>query len=528
MPMVLASDAVVSDEELIGDPTEGALVVLAAKGGIDAVATRERYPRIAELPFDAAYKLMATFHRMKDASGREVVRCFVKGAPGKLLARTATAVDAEAGPAQADGEFRERYEAEVRRLGEQGLRVIAVARKDFEPAAFDPRADLLPLVTAVELLAVVGIVDPPRPTAKASIETAKKAGIRVRMITGDSAVTAAAVATRLGIDGRAITGAEFRAMTDQEALARIDDIGVIARVNPEHKVRLVEILKKRGQIVAMTGDGVNDAPAVGKADIGISMGSGTEVTQEAAVMILTNNKFSTIVTAVELGRGLYDNLTRYIRFQIAGLIGYISTFLGASILNIARGIPLLPLQTLWVSFTMLTIQSVGLGYSRPAPGLMARPPRPPTQPILTRALIAWLSFVGLLMTIGTLSVVHWAQAAHGLAIARTMAMVTFALFLLFFSIETEYREKTAFSPQTFAGSVFALTTAGSFILLILSTVLDIFHRVLRTTTLDIEQWLICAGVALSVVVAAEIRKAVVTRGLGRRGRLAAVRAPGGG
>ncbi len=526
MPMVLASDAVVSDEELIGDPTEGALVVLAAKGGIDAVATRERYPRIAELPFDASYKLMATFHRMKDASGREVVRCFVKGAPSILLSRAATAVGAEAGPEQADGEFRERYEAEVGRLGEQGLRVIAAARKDFDPAAFDPGADLLPLVTGLELLAVVGIVDPPRPTAKASIETAKKAGIRVRMITGDSAVTAATVATRLGIDGRAITGAEFGAMTDQEALARIDDIGVIARVNPEHKVRLVEILKKRGQIVAMTGDGVNDAPAVGKADIGISMGSGTEVTQEAAVMILTDNKFSTIIKAVELGRGLYDNLTRYIRFQVAGLIGYITTFLGASILNIARGIPLLPLQTLWVSFTMLTIQSVGLGYSRPAPGLMTHPPRPPNQPILTRALIVWLSFVGLLMTIGTLSVVHWAQAAHGLAIGRTMGMVTFALFLLFFSIETEYREKTAFSPQTFAGSMFALTTGGSFILLILSTVLDIFHRVLKTTTLDIEQWLICAAVALSVVVAAEIRKAVVTRGLGQRGRFAAVRAHG--
>ena len=209
--------------------------------------------------------------------------------------------------------------------------MIATARKDFDPAAFDPGADLLPLVTGLELLALVGIVDPPRPTAKTSIATAKTAGIRIRMITGDYAVTAAAVAAELGIDGTVLTGAEFGAMSDEEALAKIDGIGVIARVTPEHKVRLVDVLRKKGQIVAMTGDGVNDAPAVKKADIGIAMGiTGTEVTKEAAVMILTDDNFSTIVKAVEVGRGLYDNLARYVRFQIGGLFGYIITFLGAA------------------------------------------------------------------------------------------------------------------------------------------------------------------------------------------------------
>ncbi len=172
--MVLASDAVVRDGELIGDPTEGALVVLA--GGIDAVSTRERYPRIAELPFDAAYKLMATFCTMTGASGKEVIRCFVKGAPDQLLPRAATVTGADAGPGSADGEFRQRYLAENQRLGEQGLRVIAIARKDFDPAAFDPGADLLPLVTGLELLALVGIVDPPRLTARASIATATEVG----------------------------------------------------------------------------------------------------------------------------------------------------------------------------------------------------------------------------------------------------------------------------------------------------------------------------------------------------------------
>ena len=510
--MVLASDAVVRDGELIGDPTEGALVVLAAKGGIDAVSTRERYPRIAELPFDAAYKLMATFHRMKDESGHEVIRCFVKGAPDQLLPRAATVADADAGPAPADGAFRQRYLAENQRLGQQGLRVIATARKDVDPAAFDPGADLLRLVTGLELLALVGIVDPPRPAARASIATATKAGIRVRMITGDYAVTAAEVAGQLGIDGTVLTGAEFGAMSEEEALAKVEDVGVIARVSPEHKVRLVEVLRKQGQIVAMTGDGVNDAPAVKKADIGIAMGiTGTEVTKEAAVMILTDDNFSTIVKAVELGRGLYDNLTRYIRFQIGGLFGYIATFLGASIFDIAEGIPLLPLQTLWVSFTMLSIQSAGLGYSKPAAGLMDRPPLPPSQPILTRALIVWLAFVGLLMAIGTLGVISWADQAHGLAIARTMGMVTFALFILFFSIESKDERDSAFSLDTFADKTFANTTSGSFLLLVLSTGLGIFHTVMKTVTLDVVQWLICTAVALSVVAAAEIRKAVLRR-----------------
>jgi Ca2+-transporting ATPase len=312
-----------------------------------------------------------------------VIRCFVKGAPDQLLARAATVFDADAGPVPADGRFRELYLAENQRLGEQGLRVMATARKDFDPAAFDPGADLLSLVDGLELLALVGIVDPPRPAAKASIATARAAGIKVRMITGDHAVTAAAIARQLGIDGTVITGAEFGAMSDDEARDRIDDVGVIARVTPEHKVRLVDVLKRQGHIVAMTGDGVNDAPALKRADIGIAMGiTGTEVTKEAAVMVLTDDNFSTIVKAVELGRGLYDNLVKYVRFQMGCLFGFIVSFLGASIFNIAGGVPFLPLQTLWINFTTLLFQAIGLGYGQPAPGLMERraPPPPPPPP----------------------------------------------------------------------------------------------------------------------------------------------------
>jgi Ca2+-transporting ATPase len=509
LPMVLASDAVISDGEMIGDPTEAALVALAAKGGVDAASTRQAYPRIAELPFDAAYKLMATFHKMTDESGAEVVRCFVKGAPDQLLARAATVFDADAGPVPADGEFRQRYLAENQRLGEQGLRVLATARKDFDPAAFDPDADLLPLVNDLEMLALAGIVDPPRPTAKAAIATAKSAGITVRMITGDHAVTAAAIASELGIDGKAITGAEFGSMSDDEALGAIDEIGVIARVTPEDKVRLVNMLKKQGQIVAMTGDGVNDAPALKKADIGIAMGiTGTEVTKEAAVMVLTDDNFSTIVKAVELGRGLYDNLVKYIRFQMGCLFGFIVSFLGASIFDITGGVPFLPLQTLWINFTTLLF---GLGCGKPAEGLMERKPRQPGQPILPRGLMVWLITVGLVMGAGTLGVTSWAEQVRTEAIAHTMGVVTFSLYSLFFSIATKDERRTVFTLDTFADRKFVIFTGVSVLTLILATVFGPLQAFLKTTSLDLQQWLICTGVALSVIVASEIRKAIRRR-----------------
>src|SRR3954468_14390971 len=252
-PLALACDAVLTDAgEMIGDPTEGALVVLAEKGGLDLTLTRDRYPRVAELPFDTAYKLMATFHRMTDDSGREVIRCFVKGAPDQLLARAWSHLDPELATAPVDDAFKGRYLEENERLGKQGLRVMATARRDFEPAGFDARADLLELMQDLTLLALVGIVDPPRPTAKTAIATAHEAGIQVRMITGDHAVTDEAIARGLGIPGRAITGAQFAELTDDQAHEQIDEIGVIARVTPEQKVRLVDILKHKGHVVGIT------------------------------------------------------------------------------------------------------------------------------------------------------------------------------------------------------------------------------------------------------------------------------------
>jgi Ca2+-transporting ATPase len=512
MPMVLASDAVVRDGEMIGDPTEGALVVLAEKGGIDALQTREQFPRVAALPFDAEYKLMATFHRMEDESGQGVVRAFVKGAPDQLLARSAAILDAELKPVDLNDDFRNRYSGENERLAAQGLRVLATGRKDFDPEAFDPGSDLLALIDGMTLLSLVGIVDPPRPTARAAIETAKSAGIRVRMITGDHAVTAAAIAENLGIEGRAITGAEFAAMSDDQLRDEIDEVGVIARVTPEDKVRLAEMLKSKGNIVAMTGDGVNDAPALKKADIGIAMGiTGTEVTKEAADMILTDDNFATIVKAVEIGRGLYDNLTKYIRFQMGVLAGMILAFLGASIFNVAAGVIFLPLQTLWVNFTTQVFQSVGLGYGQMSPDVMDRKPRREDEPILNRIRFVWIAISGLVMAGMTVGIGAWGDDHHGQAVARTMALTTFSIANLLFSFTALDEKRSIFSLETVSDRKFLMFSGMSAVAIVLGTELGMFNRFLKTTPLSRAEWGVCLLLPLTVVAASELWKLYLRR-----------------
>ena len=508
LPMALCADAVVKDGDLIGDPTEGALVVLAEKGGLDVIETRQQYPRVAELPFDAAYKLMATFHRMRDESGRDVVRCLVKGAPDQLLARAALRPEPEdLSLVPVDDAFKQRYMAENERLASQGLRVMATGRKDFDPSDFDPSADLLPLLEGLTVLALAGIVDPPRAAAKSAIATAHEAGIRVRMITGDHAVTAAAIAAELGIPGKAISGVEFKAMSDSELDVAIDEIGVIARVAPEDKVRLVESLRRRGDIVAMTGDGVNDAPALKKADIGIAMGiTGTEVSKEAATMILTDDNFATIVKAVELGRGLYDNLTKYIRFQMGVLVGFIVTFLGASIFNIVGGVPFVPLQTLYVNFTTQVLQAIGLGYGRPGEGLMRRKPRASDEPILPRPILVWVGIAGVVLGGATLGVIAWADDAYGSAVARTMGLTTFAISNVLFSLTTRDERRSVFSLEVLEDRMFLLCSAGSAAAILFGTELGVFQRILGTVHLSLHQWLICIVVGLAIVPVSEIRR----------------------
>jgi Ca2+-transporting ATPase len=463
---------------------------------------------VAELPFDSDYKLMATFHRMRDESDRDVVRCLVKGAPDQLLARASIRPEPEdLAPVPIDDEFRKRYMEENERLASQGLRVLATGRKDFDPASFDASADLLELLNGLTVLALVGIVDPPRPAAKAAIAVAHTAGIRVRMITGDHAVTAAAIARELGIPGRAIDGAEFKAMSDEELDRTIDEIGVIARVAPEDKVRLVDSLKRNGDIVAMTGDGVNDAPALKRADIGIAMGiTGTEVSKEAATMILTDDNFATIVKAVELGRGLYDNLTKYIRFQMGVLVGFIVTFLGASIFNVVGGVPFVPLQTLYVNFTTQILQAIGLGYGRPADGLMSRKPRPAKEQILPRALFVWVVIAGLVMGGGTLGLIAWADDAYNSTVARTMGLAAFAIGNVMFSLATRDEQSSVFSLDVLEDRIFLLCSAGSFAAILVGTELGFLQRILNTTHLDLHQWLTCFVVGLAIIPVSEGRR----------------------
>ena len=511
LPMALANDAAVRDAEIVGDPTEAALVVLAEKGGVDVEATRRAYPRVGEVPFDSEYKLMATFHEMEEA-GHAVVRCFVKGAPDVLLARSSHIRDAEGSEIPVDA-GRERVLAENDRLAGAGLRVLAVAARELEPADFHPEGSLLDEVQGLTLLALVGIVDPPRKEAGDAIAHCKEAGIRARMITGDHATTAAAIAAQLGIEGRALTGTEFAALSDDELDAQLDEIGVVARVAPEDKVRLVERLKAKGHVVAMTGDGVNDAPALKRADIGVAMGiTGTEVTKEAGDMILTDDNFATIVTAVEGGRGIYDNLMKYVRVQLVMLGGFILTFVGAGLFDVAGGSPLTPLQILWINFAVDVLLAIGLGFDAPVPGLMRRRPRDASAPIVDRALGTRLAVASLVMAGLALSVVAWGEDRYDLAVATTMGLTTLSLMHVAAALEAREPTETIFSRYTVANRRFVQLIAAALVLTFLVTELGPLQRIFDTVSLTSSQWGICLIGPIAFLVLAELGKILDRRG----------------
>ena len=511
LPMALANDAAVRDAEIVGDPTEAALVVLAEKGGVDVEATRRAYPRVGEVPFDSEYKLMATFHEMEEA-GHAVVRCFVKGAPDVLLARSSHVRDAEGSEIPVDA-GRERVLAENDRLAGAGLRVLAVAARELEPADFHPEGSLLDEVQGLTLLALVGIVDPPRKEAGDAIAHCKEAGIRARMITGDHATTAAAIAAQLGIEGRALTGTEFAALSDDELDAQLDEIGVVARVAPEDKVRLVERLKAKGHVVAMTGDGVNDAPALKRADIGVAMGiTGTEVTKEAGDMILTDDNFATIVTAVEGGRGIYDNLMKYVRVQLVMLGGFILTFVGAGLFDVAGGSPLTPLQILWINFAVDVLLAIGLGFDAPVPGLMRRRPRDASAPIVDRALGTRLAVASLVMASLALSVVAWGEDRYDLAVATTMGLTTLSLMHVAAALEAREPTETIFSRYTVANRRFVQLIAAALVLTFLVTELGPLQRIFDTVSLTSSQWGICLIGPIAFLVLAELGKILDRRG----------------
>jgi Ca2+-transporting ATPase len=488
LPYLVANDATLVDGKVVGDPTEGALLVLGFKAGVDVERTRERLPRQATLPFDPTYKLMATFNTAVGASGSPVVRCFVKGAAPAVMGRAATALSAGQSIPWDDG-LAQRAQSHLERMAGEGRRVMAAAMRDLDPGEFDPAGDLLAYVTDLEMTSLVAMVDPPRDESKAAVADAQAAHIRVRMVTGDDVTTGAAIAQQLGIPGEAILGADFAALSEAERLTRIDDIGVLGRVAPEHKVLLADTLKKKGDVVAMTGDGVNDAPAIKAADIGVAMGSGTDVAKNAGRMILSDDNFATIVYAVEQGRKIYDNLTKYIRFVLLLLVAFVLSFLGATIFNIAAGEPFTPAQVLWIHFVVNAPFGFALGFDKETPGLMARTPRPRGESVLTQPLLVTVVLVGLAMSIANLSLIALGKSHFGsVQVGTSMAFTTFVLMMIVAAFECRSETATVFTLSTFDSKQMNWAALGEFVLAVLATQVDGLRRILGTTDLSMKEF----------------------------------------
>lgn len=511
LPMALCADARLDNGNLIGDPTEGALIVLAEKGGISVDGAREMYPRVAEVPFDSDYKFMATFHNMTNDQGDPVVRCFVKGAPDVLIARGSYYWMPGEEKRPITDENRQLALDENERIAKAGERVMVVARRDFDPRSFDPNANLIDQVKELTLLAMVGIVDPPRPEAKDAIAKCHSAGIQVRMITGDHAVTAAAIGHELGITGMALTGAEFSAMSDEELKGKLPEIGVVARVAPEDKIRLVKMLQEQENIVAMTGDGVNDAPALKKADIGVAMGiTGTEVSKGAAVMILTDDNFATIVKAVEYGRYIYNNLFNFVRFQMEQLVAFIASYLLAAIFLVLGGTPFEPLVVLFLNFLVTVPLAIALGFDKPVEDLMKKKPRPLKQPILSYSEWMRIAFIGILTAI----VVVFLEAIYevdGEATAATMGFVAFAMLSVAMGLGARSETATAFNSDVLHDRTQVLLYGLALLMTLLATELGFLQRILGTTSLSRDQWLICIGFAFALLLVDEVIKFFLRR-----------------
>jgi Ca2+-transporting ATPase len=507
VPYVVANDATLTDGNLVGDPTERSLLVLGFKAGLDIAATRERYPRAATLPFDPSYKIMAAFTTMPD--GR--IRCHVKGAAPAVISRASQALSDGAELPWTD-ELRRQSEADVARMGEQGLKVMAAGYRDLEPGSFDADGDLLALAGELVLTSLVGMMDPARDESKPAVTDAQHAQIRVRMVTGDDVITGAAIAKELGIEGDAILGAEFAALDEQTRLERIDSIGVVGRVAPEHKVMLVDTLKKKGEVVAMTGDGVNDAPAIKAAHIGIAMGSGTEVAKNAGRMILSDDNFATIVHAVEQGRKLYDNLLKYVRFVMITLVAFVLTFLGASLLNIANGQPFSSPQVLWVHFVISAPFGIALGLDKETPGLMDLPPRSRDETIVSRALLVTALLVGLYMAVVMDLLIHYGSAHyHDSALGSSIGLSAFGLMIIVAAFECRNVWQSVLRSDTLDNRTVNLTAIGVFALVLFSTQLDAFERLLGTEPLKAGQFGLALAAAVLLFVLWELGKLVARR-----------------
>ena len=500
LPAALCADSRIRDGELIGDPTEGALLALAAKGGIDAESLAEQCPRIAEIPFDSAHKFMATFHH--DGS---VVRMWLKGAPDVLLARATQWITTD-GEQALDEAARVAFADTNTAFANDELRVLALAGRAIPASEFDPAGDLMAWVNELTVIGLVGLLDPPRSEARAAIATCHNAGIGVKMITGDHRSTAAAIARDLGLEGAVREGRELEGLSGRALAELVERTAVFARVSPEHKLAIVNALKSRGHVVAMTGDGVNDAPALKAADIGVAMGvTGTEVTKEAATLVLADDNFATIVDAVKEGRTIYDNIVKFVRFQLSTNIGAILTVLGAPLFGLPT--PFTAIQILWVNIIMDGPPAMTLGVEPARPGVMNQPPRSADASILTGRRMARLSLYGLTMAVGTLAAYAWGERGDGgHAYAVTLAFTTFVMFQFFNIFNARAEHDSAFGRQFFDNRRLWLA-----LFAVVGLQLVVVHwapaqAVFDTVDLTPVDWALATLIAATVLVFDEIRK----------------------
>ena len=502
VPMVACNDSRIDNGKAIGDPMEAALLVLAAKGGILQETIMRTLPRVAELPFDSAHKFMATFHRDGDR-----IRVFVKGAPDVLLTRCArwrvNGVESEFSAHEAT-----QVEADYRGLAGRGLRGLLVASRTLPASTFDASGDLSAWVAELDFVGLVGLMDPPRPEATQAIAECLYAGIVVKMITGDHQATASAIAAELGLHGRAISGADIDRMDAAQLAAAIDEIAVFARVTPSHKVKIVRALQATGHVVAMTGDGVNDAPALKQADIGVAMGiSGTAVAKEAATMVLTDDNFATIVRAVRQGRTLYDNILKFVRFQLSTTIGAILTVFFAPLAGLPE--PFTALQILWVAIIMDGPVAVSLAMDAARPGIMDEPPRPRDESVLSLARVLRIAAYGTTMMVGTLAVLYYGMRTGSEGRALTMAFTTFVLFQFFNVFNARSEVGSAFNAHFFDNQMLWISLIGTLALQIVAVHWAPASQLFGITGMALADWGITICVASAVILLEESRKLVV-------------------
>ena len=505
----------------VGDPTEGALVVAAAREGVDQEKEEQNWPRTADLPFDSGRKLMSTIHAREDGSWT----VFVKGAPDILLERC---VAGPRGPLSAQ-DRRAVLEANEA-MAQKALRVIAVARRELHilPPGLEPRA----VESGLTFLGLFGLMDPPRPEVKAAVARCHLAGVRPVMITGDHRATAAAVARELDIirPGEwTVTGGELDFMPQEVLEEDIEKFAVFARVTPEHKMRIVKAWQKRGHVVAMTGDGVNDAPALKTADIGCAMGvAGTDVAKGAAHMILTDDNFSTIVSAIEEGRGIYSNIRKAIHYLLSCNLGEIFTIFAATLLDFGQ-MPLVPVQLLWLNLVTDSLPALALGVEPVEEGVMEEKPRDAAAGLFDQKFSFRLAWQGLMvggLTLAAYFLGFTRLAAPGMegAVANTMAFATLTLCQLFHAFNVRSEDRSLFAQGALSNPAMNRAFLVGMALQLSVLLVPPLQGVFAVTAMDSAQWLAVFGLAAAPIPICEITKALGRKGeRGEREERSAVR-----